>query len=382
MGLPAVSNQALVSPPSLHEVPALAPPAARPARGHLIGPAVDFWLLGGLSLAFLFFCHAVMKSEGPGNEASWFIFNLSFAVNFPHFLSSYHMLYGDFRKEIRRRARYLWAAVVVPSALFAAIAFAVTSRSEALLGYLVQAMFFFVGWHYAKQTFGVMVVTNALRKVFYTKWERHLIKANLLLLWMVSWTRFAVPSSQYDFQQLKYSGLGLAAPLATAALYGAVISSVVVVGLHFLKYIREGKTPAPGAVAGWAAFHAWYLPAFAHPAFMLLIPFFHSMQYLIFVVAFRHHKAKAAAGTLADAGGRLRYVKGVWGELLMAAATGAVFMWFMPTYMDRMQIAAAGWNQPSLFYNCFTIFINVHHYFIDNVLWRSDNEEMREHLFG
>ena len=26
--------------------------------------------------------------------------------------------------------------------------------------------------------------------------------------------------------------------------------------------------------------------------------------------------------------------------------------------------------------------INIHHYFIDNVIWRRDNPEMKSHLFG
>jgi len=30
----------------------------------------------------------------------------------------------------------------------------------------------------------------------------------------------------------------------------------------------------------------------------------------------------------------------------------------------------------------FWTFINVHHYVIDNVIWRADNPETRAHLFG
>jgi hypothetical protein len=383
MGLPAISsNEATLSlpanVPALREVPAL---PAKEAKGYLLSPSADFWLLGGASAAFLFLCHFALKHENPSPQASWFIFNLSFLANFPHFLSSYHMLYGDFRKEIFAKPRYFWAAVIVPCALFGLMGAGVAGRNLPILGGLANAMFFFVGWHYCKQTFGVMIVSNALRKVYYTKPERWALKANLLFIWMVSWTRFALPDVGYSFQGFPYRGFGLPPVLETIANIGMVASALLVVGLHGLKYVREGKVPAAGAIVGWVAFQAWYIPAAQHPAFALTIPFFHSLQYLMFVIAFRRSKAKAQAGSLAEPAGRARFVKSFYGQLLLAACTGALFMWFIPKGLDRLQLAQIGWYQPTLFFNCFTIFINIHHYFIDNVLWRSDNPEMREHLF-
>lgn len=35
-----------------------------------------------------------------------------------------------------------------------------------------------------------------------------------------------------------------------------------------------------------------------------------------------------------------------------------------------------------MFLFVFWIFINVHHYFLDNVIWRAENPETRQHLFA
>jgi hypothetical protein len=36
---------------------------------------------------------------------------------------------------------------------------------------------------------------------------------------------------------------------------------------------------------------------------------------------------------------------------------------------------------PSVFVFIFVLWINIHHYFIDNVIWRRDNEDVRRYLF-
>ena len=37
---------------------------------------------------------------------------------------------------------------------------------------------------------------------------------------------------------------------------------------------------------------------------------------------------------------------------------------------------------PSVFVFIFVMWINIHHYFIDNVIWRRDNEDVRKYLFA
>ncbi|MGE0528513.1 MAG: hypothetical protein AB7P49_15700, partial [Bdellovibrionales bacterium] len=127
---------------------------------------------------------------------------------------------------------------------------------------------------------------------------------------------------------------------------------------------------------------AWYLPLLSHPMFMHMIPFFHSLQYLLFVYAFRRNKVEAQIEYPNTPEGRKKRLTGLYGYLLVPAITGALLMYIIPRYLDQVSAPHSSLFGATPFYFSFLIFINIHHYFIDNVIWRGDNEEMRTYLFS
>src|SRR5690349_4202038 len=126
----------------------------------------SFWL-GGFSIlscaAFWLFVDKSTNSYTISNLA----FLAAFAVNHPHFLSSYILLYGDFRKNILTQFRYFWAAVVVPLVLLGAIVGALATGDVPLMAFVINSMFFFVGWHYTKQIFGCVIVSSARSRMYF-----------------------------------------------------------------------------------------------------------------------------------------------------------------------------------------------------------------------
>ena len=69
------------------------------------------------------------------------------------------------------------------------------------------------------------------------------------------------------------------------------------------------------------------------------------------------------------------------GFLVSALILGALFFEFMPKYLDRLDLIAPGTMGNAPFLAAFLLFINIHHYFIDNTIWRSDNEAVKKYLF-
>jgi hypothetical protein len=61
---------------------------------------------------------------------------------------------------------------------------------------------------------------------------------------------------------------------------------------------------------------------------------------------------------------------------------GALSFEFVPKAIDSTGLwhTASLGNSPILV--SFLIFINTHHYFIDNVIWRSNNEQIKKYLFA
>ncbi|MGH7232398.1 MAG: hypothetical protein ACREJU_13725 [Nitrospiraceae bacterium] len=357
--------------------------ASGPAPRSLISPNTDRLMIGGLSLAMFVFAGLLIDHNQPSPTLGWTVFYLSFLVNFPHFLVSYHLLYADFGKHIFKSFRFLWAAVIVPVILGGAIVMGIESGDARTLGYIANAMFFFVGWHYVKQTFGGIVVTNALAKFYYNARERAVMKSNLFSLWAISWVSQNVGYQTSALAGIPFQSVGLPAWCQTAAYLAVGSTALAVIAAHVMKYIREGAAPTLPALFCFLSIYVWLIPALYHPMYFHLIPFFHSLQYLLFVVAFRRNKViSSLGGSLTTPGQRKGFFMRFYGYLALALVTGATFMWVLPTCLDSYQMIEPSLFGPTLALFAVTVFINIHHYFIDNVIWRGSNPEIRKHLFG
>jgi heme A synthase len=68
--------------------------------------------------------------------------------------------------------------------------------------------------------------------------------------------------------------------------------------------------------------------------------------------------------------------------LLIGFVAGYLGFWGVPSQLDSAVPYETTVFGPTLFMFIFWIFINVHHYFIDNVIWRGENPDTRRYLFG
>jgi hypothetical protein len=67
--------------------------------------------------------------------------------------------------------------------------------------------------------------------------------------------------------------------------------------------------------------------------------------------------------------------------LYIGVILGGMGFYVLPTLLDRTVSYDNDIFGVQVFYFAFHVFINVHHYFIDNVIWRADNQNMRKYLF-
>jgi hypothetical protein len=73
-------------------------------------------------------------------------------------------------------------------------------------------------------------------------------------------------------------------------------------------------------------------------------------------------------------------------RLALFAALGLTMGWLAFWGLPRWLGGALDYDRallgPTLFLFVFWIFVNVHHYFLDSVMWRRENPETRRFLFG
>jgi hypothetical protein len=230
-----------------------------------------------------------------------------------------------------------------------------------------------IGWHYTKQVFGCLVVYAHFDGYPLSRSQRTLVKWALLSVWPMAFVDNNLTGGWKVFGDFTYSSLDLpdiAAPLTEAAV--GIGLALVVYRVFYANYRATGRLPGANMLVPLASIYVWWLPQTRQNEFyFLLVPLFHSLQYLAFA-----YKMEAT---------RLSVVR--WRAARSTAlvigiiAAGWLAFEFVPGALDSALGTASALNV-SFFVIAAMLFINIHHYFIDSVNWRMNDSTVREYLLG
>jgi hypothetical protein len=363
-------------------------PAAAPAwRTRL----AEFLLVGGATL--LLFPLSWLARAAFGLNASEYAvgfatFYAAYVINDPHFAVTYLLFYKDVRQRTlgpsygaAYRLRYAIAGFVVPMILVVWAMAAIAFRSAQTLGWMVQLMFFLVGWHYVKQGFGVLAVLSARRGVPISSRERTVILLHCFAGWAYAWASPAAPAAEFEEKGVVYHALSHPRWLE-ALTGGALAASTVALAMVLIARWRREKRMLPWApltgllITVWS----WTIYSSADRLIQYLIPALHSIQYLYFVWLLKRNEARAAEAP--PLFGRPTAVR--LGFLALSAlALGWLLFRGAPSLLDALYVPRKlrGTPQGALgvtpFFAAFFVIVSIHHYFMDAVIWRRDNPDMR-----
>lgn len=359
------------------------------------GRIVELLLAGGLTFVVFPLAWALRAAIGLDDAEYVFgftTFYAAFVINDPHFSVTYLLFYDGFRKrafgaELPRaqRVRAIVSGIVVPVVLVGWAVAALALRSAALLGGMIELMFLLVGWHYAKQGFGVFTVLASRRGVSITPIERRVTLAHAFAGWAFAWANPAVPSRELEEKGVVY--WGLAHPRSLELLTGAALalSTLALIVVFVGRARRDGRAFAWAPLALFlVTVWLWSIFSAIDPLVRYVIPALHSVQYLYFVWLLRRNQARAEEGP--PAFGRPTAVR-VGGLAVTALALGWLFFHGAPAFLDGGLVRAArgGAMTRALgatpYWAAIYVVVNVHHYFMDHVIWRRENPETR-HLRG
>ncbi len=368
----------------------------------------DFWLLGGGSLVFL----AALLIASSFRESSLLfqqkfimlvpLFGmLSLICNHPHFIISYKFGYT-------RGSRFIfqnWFALIfVPVGLFAVFVFSFLTfdqdvsssklvmllnrvfeflsvdfrfgeslnMGQELLGLTVWIMYLTVGWHYSKQVFGCMMVYSRFDKIEFTVFEKNTIKWSLLSL---ASYQFLSSSQKLDaslragysdqrFLSLSITPLGLPEWLTTVSQWTSLIGFIFVAILFYKKFSAVKRWPSATILVVWISIYLWWIPIREMPEYYFLaVPFFHSLQYLPFAYKLEAKTLRPTEWLGLQVGFRL-------GTLLLI---GFLLFELVPSLLDS-QVDSKHLVSAYFFVTSFAVFINIHHFFIDSVVWKFNSQ--------
>jgi hypothetical protein len=383
-----------------------------PEKRFIWGPSSDFWTLGGASIflwglllvADIYRGDNVAVNQRFGQIAVVFSF-LSLFVNYPHFMISYRFGYGRGRGFILKN----WIALLaVPLGMIGALALAYFAFSYdvsanqyllsldaslhhvgldlgipyrgalglEILSALVWLMYFTVGWHYSKQVFGAMMVCAKLRGYAFTRMDRLGIKANLFsvviyqFLYMNRLLAAAGASADPRFPGVSLTGFELPSWIYSVSTATLALSTFLVGCILFDLFARRRHRPDASFLVCWVSFLIWWIPIKNLPEFYLMaVPFFHSLQYLLFAAKMEGASQKSPSTFKTSI------------VVIFITLAGVAGFELIPSSLDLY--LATSINQSAWFFMGATaIFINVHHFFIDSVVWKFEQAEMKRAFFG
>lgn len=367
----------------------MAPPLELPRSRAWRGRVGEFLLVGGLTpllFPLSWLLRRALGLDAAEYAAGFATFYAAFVVNDPHFSVTYFLFYKDARARAFggvfgpvQRARYLLAGLVVPLALAGWATWSIASKSAGGLGLMLQLMFFLVGWHYVKQGFGVMTVLSARRGVRYTPRERLALLAHCFAGWAYAWASPYDPGRPVQEKGVVY--LTITHPPGLERLTHVVFLATLVPLLWVLvqKRRREGRLPIlTPLTAMLCSVWCWSIYSSIDPLVVYVIPALHSVQYLYFVwLLKRNHGREREGPPHFEISAKVRV-----GVLAVSAlALGWVLFHGAPTALDDLLVSRrAAFDTalgPTPYFAALYAFVNIHHYFMDYVIWRRDNPDTR-----
>jgi hypothetical protein len=374
-----------VAGPSV-ELPSLSRlPRTRSWRDRL----VEFLCVGGVT-PFLFPLSRLLRARfglDASEYAVGFVFFYgAYLINDPHFAVTYLLFYKDARARAfgdafgaAQRVRYVVAGVVIPLVLGVWAIASLMTRSAVALGFLIQLMFLLVGWHYVKQGFGVLSVLSARRGVRWSDRERFVILAHCFAGWAYAWASPADPGTEVEEKGVLYTTVAHGVGLERFTHVIFLSTLVPLLWVLVQKRRREGRLPIfTPLLALLSCIWSWTIYTSVDPLVRYVTPALHSLQYLYFVWLLKGNEAREREGPPwfeRSASVRL--------GLLAACALGLGCLLFhlAPSALDEAIVSRkasfASALGPTPYFAALFAFVNIHHYFMDYVIWRRDNPETR-----
>src|SRR5262249_41762098 len=226
----------------------------------------------------------------------------------------------------------------------------------------------YLAWHYTGQVWGMMASYAYLGGAGFAKIERTLIRSGLriLLVWHVTW---------FFYTQLRNPSH--VRPVYVLVSAATVVAFALGIGGIFRMRRRTGRFPPARALAAWLAIFVWYAVLARDPKALFWIQLAHALQYLAFPI--RVEINRTAADRARTAGRFALHMVG-YGVALLGASY--IISHIVPGTAMSVVGDVFGEEPGKVAPVLILMFINIHHYFTDGVIWKISNPEVRKDLFA
>lgn len=314
----------------------------------LLTPQLDVIILGACPI--LLTAAAALWSDALTPQVALILVTL---LSFPHFMGSYFVFYG-----MQGPWRQHWIiGFFLPLILLAVASLALTApNSTQLLGHTSLILLY---WHYAKQTFGISLWLGRLNGSPIQGQSRSLLLISCLLLGSLALLRAESGSASFAIFGIYLRPVEIPEVIVAASQYLAWAALALMTGLCLTKQARQGQHWL--ALLPVLALAMWSDPDLVSPAVLAVLPIFHGAQYLPFPlrVTYKYIKAQMPQYALLS-----------FACLWLGLSLGGYWLFRI------LPISVSAWSPTLPLAAVVLITLNLHHYFVDSVLWRFHRTEI------
>lgn len=290
---------------------------------------------------------------------------LVWGVNYPHFASTNYRLYHS-KQNLRQ---YPITALVTP-VLMTGAAVACFMSPTTIAPSLVKLYLLWSPYHFSGQTLGITMVYARRHGYVLAGWLRRLLTLFIFGTFVSQNARAEVGADSSTFYGVTYPTLGLPAWVATATKTAMFAVGAGFVGLLVWRMLNDRRLVPLMVVLPAITQFIWFA---AKPAgsFTYLVPFFHSLQYLLLAWSLQL-KERLDQRALVPSRSYVWRESARWMGICVVG--GYAMFWLLPRIGSHF-------GRPAAFSTAIVLAaIQLHHFFVDGVIWRLRNPGVRSPL--
>ena len=331
---------------------------------YFVNAPVDALLIGGASI-LLYALFRLRPEMASSPAVASLAATLVWVCNYPHFASTNYRLYHS-RSSI---AQYPLTSFVTPIVVIAAVVGCYVSP-ENVAPMFIKLYLLWSPYHFSGQTLGITLVYARRSGFIIDGWLRRSLTAFIFLTFLVQNAWAEVGRHVNPFYGVQYPTLGVPVWFPQTLTKLMWIALATTIALLIWKIVSGGPRIPLIVLLPALTQYVWFV---ATPAgqFAYMVPFFHSLQYLL--IAW-NVQLKVGLGERK----REPSVRFVWTEssrwMAINIAGGYVLFWALPRLGSHF-------GQPLVFSTAVMLAaIQIHHFFVDGVIWRLHNPAARSPL--